>query len=332
MKTENKKQWVVKLLREEISREEERRLLNFHFVKRNMERQWEHCEKGTTASWTQKQKIWNAIKETIWSEKQGKQSFGFYKLYSIAATVALFLATSMCVFLSLSDKSPKTNYLMTSGIQRIESVTLPDGTFVQLGPGSTLEFPSQFAGRERKVKLEGQAFFDVAPAKRSPFIVETPTMSVQALGTAFELFCHKKKSKSEVILLNGKVKISIPDEENSKITDYYLLPNGKFVFDNSNGKASKLVVDADKYTSWRKQKILTFENEKLSMIIPRLEQWYGRNIICQKDLSENYRFSFKVRDESIEKILSAMEESSPLKYKKTDSDDYMLILKTTTND
>ena len=83
-------------------------------------------------------------------------------------------------------------------------------------------------------------------------------------------------------------------------------------------------MDADKYTAWRKQKMLSFENEKLSMIIPRLEQWYGRKVMCQKDLADKYRFTFKVRDESLEKILMLIQLSSPLKYKEIEDGNYSL--------
>ena len=58
--------------------------------------------------------------------------------------------------------------------------------------------------------------------------------------------------------------------------------------------------------------MLSFENEKLSMIIPRLEQWYGRKVMCQKDLAERYRFTFKVRGESLEQILKLIQLSSSI--------------------
>ena len=105
---------------------------------------------------------------------------------------------------------------------------------------------------------------------------------------------------------------------------------GVMVFAKNSKSAerlSKQIVDADKYTAWRKQKILSFENEKLSMIIPRLEQWYGRKVMCQKDLADKYRFTFKVRDESLDRILFMIKASSPLQYKEEKNGDYTLTLK-----
>ena len=146
------------------------------------------------------------------------------------------------------------------------------------------------------------------------------------MGTAFEVFDYDIESKSETVLLNGKVKIGINNSKGDR-AEFILSPNEKMVYDQQADSAYVLTVDADKYTSWRKQKIVSFENEKLSMIIPRLEQWYGRKIMCQQDLADKYRFTFKVRDESLERILFMMGESSPLKYQKTSNGNYVLVLK-----
>ena len=152
-------------------------------------------------------------------------------------------------------------------------------------------------------------------------------MSVEALGTAFELFSYDMENKMEAILLNGKIKVSVADKETNQMKEYFVSPDEKILVDRQTGKIAKQIVDADKYTAWRKQKMLSFENEKLSMIIPRLEQWYGRKVMCQKDLADKYRFTFKVRDESLDRILFMMKASSPLQYKEEKNGDYILTLK-----
>ena len=189
-----------------------------------------------------------------------------------------------------------------------------------------MTYPAAFTGKTREIHLDGQAFFDIHKNPHKPFIVHTSEMEVQALGTAFEVFDYDIESKSETVLLNGKVKIGINNSKGDR-AEFILSPNEKMVYDQQADSAYVLTVDADKYTSWRKQKIVSFENEKLSMIIPRLEQWYGRKIMCQQDLADKYRFTFKVRDESLERILFMMGESSPLKYQKTSNGNYVLVLK-----
>ena len=139
---------------------------------------------------------------------------------------------------------------------------------------SKLTYPAAFTGKTREIHLDGQAFFDIHKNPHKPFIVHTSEMEVQALGTAFEVFDYDIESKSETVLLNGKVKIGINNSKGDR-AEFILSPNEKMVYDQQADSAYVLTVNADKYTSWRKQKIVSFENEKLSMIIPRLEQWYG---------------------------------------------------------
>mgnify|MGYP001047469483 CR=1 FL=1 len=205
-------------------------------------------------------------------------------------------------------------------------LVLADHTIVWLNSESQLTYPVAFNSDTRELRLKGEAFFEVAKDTHKPFIVHTSEMEVQALGTAFEVFDYDIESKSETVLLNGKVKIGINNSKGDR-AEFILSPNEKMVYDQQADSAYVLTVDADKYTSWRKQKIVSFENEKLSMIIPRLEQWYGRKIMCQQDLADKYRFTFKVRDESLERILFMMGESSPLKYQKTSNGNYVLVLK-----
>ena len=73
--------------------------------------------------------------------------------------------------------------------------------------------------------------------------------------------------------------------------------------------------------------VLSFENENLAMIIPRLERWYGRKIQCEESLLNNYSFTFKVRDESLDVILFIMRQSAPLQYKKNTDESYILTKK-----
>lgn len=325
MKTERKNELVMRLLHETISEDEEQELLKSSFLEKHMLGQWSDCRLSVSTDATRQKRIWEKINDRIWNTKTRKK-LHFYRIYSAAASVLLLFFAGLSLFFSSQSDNYISTYVVNSGIQSIESITLPDGSKVQLGANSTLEYPAGFTGKSRRIKLDGQAFFDVAQNRNKPFIVETPAMDVEALGTAFELFCHRFENKSEAILLKGKIRIDIKDPETKMKTEHILSPNEKLTYSYPDRKISKKTVDADKYSSWRKQKILTFENEALNMIIPRLEQWYGRKIICQKDLAGQYRFSFKIRDESLERILFMLGESSPIQYEKTGNGDYILSL------
>ena len=94
-----------------------------------------------------------------------------------------------------------------------------------MGPGSRLTYPASFSGKTREIRLDGQAFFDVAKNREKPFIVHTEDMSVEALGTAFELFSYDMENKMEAILLNGKIKVSVADKETNQMKEYFVSPD-----------------------------------------------------------------------------------------------------------
>lgn len=323
----NDTKYILKKLMQDALAEQEQAALNDQdAVKRHMTGQWENAPDAAASDHVNGKQIWYHICQRLWN-KVSDNRYLYYKIYSVAASILLLLAVGgMTFYFAKENKKEAPVYIVTSGIQNMQSVYLPDGTVVQLGPGSKLTYPSVFSGNAREIHLDGQAFFDVHKNPGKPFIVHTPHMDVQALGTAFEVFNYAIENKLETVLLNGKVKIGLNNPTGER-KEFILSPNEKIIHDKRSDLTSILDVDADKYTSWRKQKILSFENEKLSMIIPRLEQWYGRKIMCQQDLAEKYRFTFKVRDESLERILFMMGESSPLGHQKTTNGNFIIELK-----
>ena len=323
MEYKDKKYILKKLMQDALTEEERIALQSSRRVTKEMERQWNNAPDAVESDRPDEPSIWRNICKEVWQHDEGRNVV-FYKIYSMVASILLVLGVAGTVYFALQDKANVPMYVVSSGIQNMESVSLPDGTKVQMGPGSRLTYPASFSGKTREIRLDGQAFFDVAKNREKPFIVHTEDMSVEALGTAFELFSYDMENKMEAILLNGKIKVSVADKEPNQMKEYFVSPDDKILVDRQTGKISKQIVDAEKYTAWRKQKILSFENEKLSMIIPRLEQWYDRKGMCQKDLADKYRFTFKVRDESLDRILFMIKASSPLKYKEIEDGNYSL--------
>ncbi len=326
MRLESKKDIVKKLLRDELNEAEQDQLLYSRPVTERMQRQWEEAPDRTKSDKVDGKRIWNKIQQETWLRLPAK-TVRFYQIYAWTATVALLLGLAGSIFFITDNAETSSVYIVSSGIQNMQSVILSDGTVVKLGPGSKLTYPSKFVGKNREITLDGQAFFDINKDPAHPFIVHTNSMDVEALGTAFELFAYDIETRSEVILLNGMVRVELILPNSDKRKDLILRPNDKIEYNMSVNRVTHYTVNADSYTSWRKRGMLTFENEKLSMIIPRLEQWYGRKIICEKEILDTYKFTFKVKDEPLERILYMMRESSPVRYLQSDDGDFTFYLK-----
>ena len=86
-------------------------------------------------------------------------------------------------------------------------VKLHDGTTAWVNARSTLRYPNHFAHEERKVELDGEAFFDVEHNEHKPFVVSTEKLDIKVLGTKFNVFAYKGREEFNTALLEGSVKV-----------------------------------------------------------------------------------------------------------------------------
>ena len=215
MEYKDKKYIVKKLMQDALTEEERIALQSSRRVTKEMERQWNNAPDAVESDCPDEPSIWRNICKEVWRHGEERQVV-FYKIYSMVASILLVLGGVGTAYFVSQDKANVPMYVVSSGIQNMESVSLPDGTKVQMGPGSRLTYPASFSGKTREIRLDGQAFFDVAKNREKPFIVHTEDMSVEALGTAFELFSYDMENKMEAILLNGKIKVSVADKETNQ--------------------------------------------------------------------------------------------------------------------
>lgn len=117
--------------------------------------------------------------------------------------------------------------------QRMQ-VTLADGTHVQLNAGTTLEYPVVFSSKSRRVKLSGEAMFEVTHDPSHPFIVETFATDIQVLGTKFNVQADSESELFSTTLVEGRVKVTSRKDPAESII---LQPNDKVVL--ANGRLYK---------------------------------------------------------------------------------------------
>lgn len=265
------------------------------------------------------ERILNGILKRI-KETHTRFSVRMYRYGMVGAIALCVILTSL---LWMKTEGREVVYVMNTGYRSVDSVRLSDGTKIMLGSGSRLVYPEKFADARREVTLSGQAFFDVTPDRKRPFVVKTANMDVTVSGTSFEVFSYEGEKKAEAVLLTGKVTVTIPDDEGRQSDTYTLTPNEKLVYHKEEGiKITQ--TDADSYSAWRRGKRMTFRNEPLEMIVDRLEKWYGQHIDCDPQTAQKYRFTFTVHSESLELILNYISHSSPLAYRMVGNDHYVI--------
>lgn len=124
-------------------------------------------------------------------------------------------AASVAVMLGMWHLSDRHAYRkMSSQIARMETsagqrvtMTLPDGTQVQLNAGTALEYPQVFGRGIRRVKLSGEAMFEVSHDTQRPFVVETFASEIEVLGTKFNVLSDEEHSRFNTTLVEGNVRV-----------------------------------------------------------------------------------------------------------------------------
>lgn len=310
---------IKKLFEGSLTLEERKELNASGLLEATFRHQWEEVSDECRDA-LKEERILSGIRKKIKRTKEARLYSSIYR-YGMVAMIAVCLVLSSLLWLRAPGR--EVVYVMNTGYQSMDSVRLSDGTKVMLGAGSRLVYPEKFAGTKREVTLSGQAFFDVTPDRKHPFIVKTTGMDVTVLGTSFEIFSYEGDEEAETILLTGKVNVTIPGNERQAKETYTLIPNEKLAY--RKGEGVKIThIDADSYSAWRQGKRMAFKNEPLEMILARLEKWYGQRIDCNPQVAAHYRFTFTVHSESLELILNYISHSTPLVYRMVGNDHYLI--------
>ena len=188
--------------------------------------------------------------------------------------------------------------------------TLPDQTEVWLNSGSSLEFPLALAQQDsRKVKLTGQGYFKVAHDKEHPFFVETGGISIQALGTSFDVSSYDNDKQISSTLEEGAIVIiGMDGKESTRIH-----PGQKAVLDKATRILVVKDVETQLYTSWKDGKLI-FRNTSLTDVTIQLERWFNCKIHLDPVLmNADLKYTATIQDETLGEVLKMIEVSTRIK-------------------
>lgn len=187
-------------------------------------------------------------------------------------------------------------------------ILLADGTQVWLNSGSSLEYPVFFSGTERRVKLQGEGYFEVAHNKEQPFYVETDLGPlIQVLGTSFNVSAYEGEHSTTTTLVRGSVRL-ISDDNNM-----VLIPNEQVIAGRNERIWTKSKVNVDDIISW-KDGYFSFNASSVGDILDKVQRWYNIEEIEYKYQSEEeFTGTFK-KTKSLRSLLEKLEKISNIKF------------------
>ena len=253
-------------------------------------------------------KLWNRI-------EMSKQRIGVspvWKYTSIAACIALLCVSSFFVWDNFRSK-PLSYLEMTALAGSKVHVLLSDSTEVWLNGDSWIRYPESFDDKNRSVELIGEAFFKVTKDQHRPFHVNMDGMSVQVLGTEFNVLAQKQSDVIETTLLEGSVAL-YKNSNKSLVPDRILVPGEQAVYSRQSGEIEVQSVQTSFYTSWVTGDYV-FENSTFGQIIQVLEHSFNVKVhLTDRSLEEVCLTARFTHDESLEEILSVLQISMRYTY------------------
>ncbi|MFM1877733.1 MAG: hypothetical protein RLZZ241_599 [Bacteroidota bacterium] len=208
------------------------------------------------------------------------------------------------VYPSGNSKSDQYN-MLTVPYGKSFQVVLSDGTSVHLNSGSVFKYPVTLtSGKGRNVFLvNGEAYFDVFKNPDSPFTVNSELLDVEVLGTKFNVSAYKDDEVTEVVLVEGSVRL----DKLSGVSNHdsvYLSPGDKASLNPSKKSLVIEKVDTESYISWINGKMV-FKKTSLNTILKKLERKYNITIVNQNTKLGDELFNASFENETIQEVMEA---------------------------
>lgn len=281
-------------------------------MKELLSRQWEEDSDRHIQDKVDAELIWNNITAACWGNNGKKRLKPTKKIrmirlaYATAAVVALLLIGTWTAYL-MTD-----SYItVTAPMDRKLSLLLPDSSNIWVNAGGTVRYKKEFR-KDRRVMLDGEAYFDVVKIPTSPFRVLFNGACIEVKGTTFTI--KAEQQKAEIILFSGKVAFTAPESK----TTFEMQPSDRILYDAVTRNVSFMHVDAAEY-DWRSTEY-RFVDKPLGELIDFLNRTYQVQIIVKNEGYEKSLFSGTIRkDEPLEDVLDKVCFTFNLQLRQTDT-------------
>lgn len=231
--------------------------------------------------------------------------FAFFSFVYCCGCGFIFLLFSFAGYMTAEWYKASDAVLAYSSLNGKSRICLPDSTFVWLNAGSTLEYFVSRWTKERNVRLDGEAYFEVAADPDRLFVVEGGGVVVKVHGTVFNMKAREKQDHVDVSLLSGLVVV-----ENHGVSRS-LNPGETAVCKKSVPSIEKKTTDVSISCLWAKES-LRFEKKTIYELTGYLSEWYGMDIRLDPSLPTDQAYTFTITHESLEEVLCLIAKITPI--------------------
>lgn len=249
--------------------------------------------------------LYNGEEIALGMEKEGEQTV--YHPYFIINRKEKSIIYSDSV--ATEEKEMHYNLLEVPRGAEYELV-LPDGTHVWLNADSRLRFPTHFDREERRVSLEGEAYFQVAKEADRPFRVEAFSQMVEVLGTEFNVYAYQNEDLMYTTLVGGRVAIALEGSDERQV----LLPGQQAMVGKRDGSVVVREVSITQVVDW-KNGMFVFDEQPLEVILRKAARWYDVEISYENQDAKSIVFKGNLpRYGKLPELLKILESGSDIRF------------------
>lgn len=217
-----------------------------------------------------------------------------FSVFRIAASILLVAALGIISYQVYNNTKVEQLALTTTREVRID--TLSDGSVITLNKASSLSYPSRFKGNQRAVALKGEAFFNITPDKKKPFVITIDSIEVTVLGTSFNI--REEKESMEVVVETGIVQV----RSGQQVVE---LRAGERIQIRSGGQLAKEKV-TDKLYNYYRSKEFVCDQTPLWKLVEVINKAYDTQIEIGREELRDLPMNATFNNESLDQVLKVI--------------------------
>lgn len=226
---------------------------------------------------------------------------------NIAAAAAVVLLVTFAALYKnevLNMVDPAKQIELTVAPGKHKQISLPDGTRIWLSPGTHISYPDKFYSKERLVKLEGEAFFDVVHDEDHPFVIQSGELKTVVLGTSFNVKAYPDQIISEVTVVSGKV--GVQEHSLAKNQQVIMERNQRAVYNkNKHSLMKEDYPNASKFLSQRTG-LFSYDGTDLQTVVNDLSLQYDIRVNLAPGIAKAGFYGHINTNEALDKTLDKL--------------------------
>jgi len=252
---------------------------------------WDNSRELALTSMADENRAWQKFQQRIHPASVRRMRFGWMR---VAASIAIIVGIGILGYWIFSDR---TKEVIVVAQKAVLNDTLPDGSVVTVNKGSSISYPSRFKGGTRQVALNGEAFFNVTPNKKKPFIISVNDVQIMVVGTSFNVKTIDGNTK--VVVETGIVKVT----RAGKTVE--LRANEELIVGAKDSALTKEKVSDQLYKYYRTKEFVC-DDTPLWKLVEVINEAYNSHIVIGNPALKDLRINTTFNNESLEQVLNVI--------------------------